>query len=256
MGFLHAGHLSLVASARAENELVLASLFVNPTQFGANEDLASYPRDVPRDLELLRQAGCDMAFVPKPHEIYPRGFDTWVEPGAVAAPLEGAHRPGHFRGVATVVLKLFGITEPTRAYFGQKDAQQLAVIRAMVRDLNWPVTVVGCPTVREPDGLAMSSRNIHLAPAERRAAAVLYRALVAARDAWLDGQRDGGALRAIMSATLVGEPLARPDYVSVADPDSLAELNTVSGRAVLSLAVRIGRTRLIDNLLLDPRAEG
>jgi pantoate--beta-alanine ligase len=255
MGFLHEGHLSLVRRAGTENDLVVASLFVNPAQFGANEDLAAYPRDLPRDLGLLRQAGCAMAFAPRPHDMYPRGFDSWVEPGAVAARLEGAHRPGHFRGVATVVLKLFGIVEPTRAYFGQKDAQQLAVIRAMARDLNLPVAVIGCPTVREPDGLAMSSRNVYLSPAERRAATVLSRALLAARSAWGAGARDADALRAVMATTLAEEPLARPDYVSVADPDTLVELDTVAGRAVLSLAVRIGRTRLIDNLLLDPHGE-
>lgn len=252
MGALHAGHLSLVRQARAENGLVAASIFVNPSQFGAGEDLASYPRDLPGDLELLAATGCDVVFAPAPEEVYPPGFDTWVAPGAVAAPLEGAARPGHFRGVATVVLKLLHILEPSRAYFGQKDAQQLAVIRAMVRDLNVAVEIVGCPTLREEDGLAMSSRNRYLAPDERRAATVLYRALAAGRAAHQAGEADAHLLRAAMGRVLDAEPLARPEYVSVADPDTLAELDTVAGRALLSLAVRIGRTRLIDNLLLDP----
>jgi pantoate--beta-alanine ligase len=248
MGFLHEGHLSLVRRARTDNDRVVASIFVNPTQFGPSEDLTSYPRDLSRDLQLLAGAGCDMAFVPSDEEMYPAGFDTWVEVGAVAAPLEGERRPGHFRGVATVVMKLLQIISPTRAYFGEKDAQQLAVIRAMVRDLDVPTEVVACATVREPDGLAKSSRNTYLGPEQRTAATVLYRALTSARRAWERGERSAEALRRIMLATLSSESLAQVDYVSVADPDTMQELAVVPDEAILSLAVRIGRARLIDNV--------
>jgi pantoate--beta-alanine ligase len=250
MGFLHEGHIALVRRARDENAHVAASIFVNPSQFGPREDLGAYPRDLPRDLAMLAAAGCDMVFVPEAAEMYPPGFQTWVEVGAVGAPLEGARRPGHFRGVATVVAKLLGIVQPARAYFGQKDAQQLAVIRTMVRDLDLPVAVVGCPTVREADGLALSSRNVYLGPAERAAAPVLYRALGAARDAWRSGERSAERLRQAMRAVLDAEPLADTDYVSVADPLTVDELTTVTGGALLSMAVRIGRARLIDNLTL------
>lgn len=251
MGFLHEGHLSLVRRAKAECGLAAASIFANPAQFNRPEDLASYPRDLPRDLELLAGAGCDLVFAPAPAEVYPPGFDTWVLPGAIAAPLEGAHRPGHFRGVATVVLKLLNLFQPGRAYFGQKDAQQLAVIRRLALDLNLPLEIVGCPTVREADGLAMSSRNSRLGPAERAAAPVLYRALTAARSAWLAGETEAEGLRRTMRAVLAAEPLARPDYVSVADPLNLAELDRATAGAILSLAVDIGPARLIDNLVLD-----
>jgi pantoate--beta-alanine ligase len=252
MGFLHAGHVSLMTRARPENARVAATIFVNPKQFGPREDLAAYPRDLPRDLALLEAAGADAVFVPEAEAMYPAGFDTYVEVGAVAGPLEGARRPGHFRGVATVVAKLLNIVQPTRAYFGQKDVQQLAVIRAMVRDLDMPVEIVACATVREADGLAMSSRNTYLGPAERAAAPVLYRALTTARAAWRGGERDGDALRRLMQDVLAAEPLAEVDYVSVADPRTLAELETVAEGAVLSMAVRIGRARLIDNIALDP----
>jgi pantoate--beta-alanine ligase len=198
----------------------------------------------------LAAAGCDALWAPPPEEVYPPGFDTWVEPGAVAEPLEGARRPGHFRGVATVVLKLLNVWQPERAYFGRKDAQQLAVIRAMARDLDLPVAVLGCATVRAADGLALSSRNSYLDAAERRAAPVLYRALAAAEAAWAGGQTDAERLRQAALAVLAGEPLAEVDYVSVADAETLAELETVSGPALVSGAVRIGRTRLIDNLTL------
>jgi pantoate--beta-alanine ligase len=254
MGFLHEGHLSLVRRARAENDRVAASIFVNPTQFGPREDLASYPRDLQRDERLLADATCDLVLVPDRAAIYPPGFETFVEPGAVAAPLEGAQRPGHFRGVTTVVLKLLHIFEPTRAYFGEKDAQQLAVIRRMVRDLDVPVEVVGCPTVREPDGLALSSRNTYLGPEERQAATVLHRALCAARDLWRSGERDADALRRAMSDVLAAEPLARVDYVSAADPVSLREVDRATGPVLLSMAVFVGRARLIDNLRLEPAA--
>ncbi len=250
MGALHAGHLSLLARARAECDHVAASVFVNPTQFGPYEDLSRYPRDLARDQALLEEGGCDLLFAPGPGEMYPEGFETWVVPGEVAAPLEGERRPGHFRGVATVVLKLLHIALPHRAYFGRKDAQQLAVIRRMVRDLDVPVEVVDCDTVREPDGLALSSRNAYLGPEERRAAPVVYRALRAARDAFRAGERSAEALRETMRRALEAEPLASADYVSVADARSLRELVQVDGPAVASLAVFFGRTRLIDNLPL------
>jgi pantoate--beta-alanine ligase len=251
MGYLHAGHLALVERARAENERVAVSIFVNPLQFGPQEDLARYPRDLERDLGLLVALGVALVFAPAPEELYPSGFATTIDAGPVAAPLEGAARPGHFRGVATVVAKLFNIVQPDRAYFGQKDAQQVAVIRRMTRDLDLPVRIVVCPTVREPDGLALSSRNVYLQGPERAAAPVLYRALGAARDDYAAGTRDAEALRARLRAVFAAEPLARPEYVSVADPETLAELDTVGpGGALLSLAVRIGATRLIDNLLV------
>jgi pantoate--beta-alanine ligase len=250
MGYLHRGHRSLVERARAENTHVAASLFVNPTQFAPTDDLARYPRDLQRDTDLLEEVGCDLLFVPTPAEIYPPGFETFEEVGPVAAPLEGAHRPGHFRGVATVVLKLLNIVQPHRAYFGQKDAQQLGVIRRLVRDLDVPVEVIGCPTVREPDGLALSSRNSYLGPEDRAAATVLSRALRAAQELWRQGVHDAGALRHAMEKVLAQEPRARPDYVSVADPDTFVELDRVPGRALLSLAVRVGPARLIDNVIL------
>jgi pantoate--beta-alanine ligase len=253
MGFLHAGHVSLVERARRENDHVAVSLFVNPTQFGPAEDLARYPQDLPRDRALLEQAGCDLLFVPGVADIYPHGPGTTVDTGEVSHPLEGERRPGHFAGVATVVLKLLNIVQPHRAYFGQKDAQQLGVIRTMVRDLDVPVEIVGCPTVREPDGLALSSRNSYLDAADRQAAPVLYRALLAARRLWEDGERSGEVLRQAMRRVLAEEPRARVDYVSVADPLTFRELEALSGPALLSLAVHVGRARLIDNLVLLPR---
>lgn len=254
MGFLHEGHLALVRRARAELPFVAVSIFVNPTQFGPNEDLSRYPRDMPRDLALLEAEGVDLVFAPPPHEIYPPHFGTMIDVGPIAEPLEGAARPGHFRGVATVVCKLFNIMQPQRAYFGQKDAQQTLVIRRMVADLNLPVDVVICPTIREPDGLAMSSRNVYLAPAERRAATVLIRALRAAEERYQAGERSGDALRSLMRSVLDTEPLARPEYVSVADLESLHEVTTLAQTALASLAVRIGTTRLIDNLILGASA--
>jgi pantoate--beta-alanine ligase len=250
MGALHQGHLSLVRRARAECDHVAASLFVNPTQFGPREDLSRYPRDLPRDRRLLEETGCDLLFAPSPAEMYPEGFDTRVEPGAVAAPLEGERRPGHFAGVATVVLKLFHVFEPTRAYFGQKDAQQLAVIRKMAKDLDVNVELVACDTVREPDGLALSSRNAYLSPEERAAAPVVYHALEAARKRFDAGERDAASLREAMLEVLAAEPLAKPDYVSVADPLTLRELERAEEGALVSLAVRFGGTRLIDNVVL------
>ncbi len=257
MGALHRGHLALVQQAKAENDHVVASIFVNPTQFGPNEDLSRYPRDLDRDLALLAPLGVDVVWVPTADEMYPPDFQTWVTVEAVGAPLEGKHRPGHFKGVATVVAKLFNAFTPDRAYFGQKDAQQAAVIRRMVHDLNFPLEVRICPTVREPDGLALSSRNAYLSPAERQAATVLHRALSAAQQAFAEGAAagtgaDADLLRAIMSSTLASEPLAREEYVSVADPETLAELELVDPQrgALLSMAVRVGQTRLIDNCLV------
>jgi pantoate--beta-alanine ligase len=250
MGYLHAGHIALVERARAENSAVAATIFVNPTQFGPNEDLTRYPRDLPRDLHMLEQAGTDLVFVPSVAEMYPEGFHTSVEVEGITRVLEGAVRPGHFKGVATVVCKLLNIVDAERAYFGQKDAQQTIVVRRMVRDLNMRTRIVVVPTVREPDGLALSSRNTYLSPTERAAAPVLYRSLRAVEAAWHSGERNGDRLREIMSAVLAGEPLAQADYVSVADPETLEELSNVRDRALVSLAVRLGRTRLIDNLML------
>ena len=250
MGYLHDGHLSLVACARAQNAATAASIFVNPTQFGPNEDLARYPRDLPRDLALLEAAGVDLVFVPEAGEIYPPGFTTAVEVRGVTDVLEGAVRPGHFAGVATVVAKLFNIVQPTWAYFGQKDAQQCVVIRAMVRDLDLPVEVVVAPTVREADGLALSSRNSYLTPEQRAVAPAIYRGLSAAKALFDAGERDADALRQAVRAVIEAEPQLAIDYVSVADPETLRELTRVASRALASIAVRLGTTRLIDNLLL------
>jgi pantoate--beta-alanine ligase len=255
MGYLHEGHLSLVRRARVESASVVASIFVNPAQFGPQEDLATYPRDLPRDLELLETAGCDLVWTPTPEIMYPPGYQTWVTVEEIAQPLEGRMRPGHFRGVATVVAKLFNAVQPQRAYFGQKDAQQLAVIRRMTRDLDFPVEIVGCPTVREADGLAMSSRNSYLDREERQAATVLSRALGAAKTRYEQGERDAEQLRQAMLAELAREPLARVQYVSCADPDSLQELQGKVERALLSMAVYIGKTRLIDNIVLSKGGE-
>jgi pantoate--beta-alanine ligase len=253
MGYLHAGHISLVDMARRQNSLVAVSIFVNPTQFGPHEDFARYPRDMERDLSLLRDAGVDWVFAPSVGKMYPGSYSTYVDVEGITTVLEGAVRPGHFRGVATVVSKLFNIAQPTRAYFGQKDAQQVAVIRRIVADLNFPLEIVVVPTMREPDGLAMSSRNVYLSTEERQAALVLYRSLTAAQELWNAGERRGSALRAAMQRVLDDEPLARPDYVSVTDPLTLQELDD-SGQAreaLASLAVRIGKTRLIDNFILS-----
>lgn len=251
MGYLHEGHLSLVRRAKAECGAAAVSIFVNPTQFGSNEDFARYPRDPERDLALLREAGADWVFLPEVETMYPPGATTAIDVGGVTGMLEGAVRPGHFRGVATVVAKLFNIVQPSRAYFGQKDAQQCVVIRRMVRDLDMSLDVVVCPTVRETDGLAMSSRNAYLKPAERQAATVLYRALCAAEARYADGERGAAALRETVRAVLATAPHDAVDYVSVADPETLAELDRVGPLgALLSLAVRFGGTRLIDNIAL------
>ncbi|MEO8273306.1 MAG: pantoate--beta-alanine ligase [Chloroflexota bacterium] len=247
MGWLHAGHRELIARARAENATTVVSIFVNPRQFGDPADLEQYPRNESRDVAISGEEGADLVFAPSVEEVYPPGNDTTVHVGAVSQPLEGAARPGHFDGVATVVAILFNLVGADRAYFGQKDAQQLLVIRRMAADLAIPIEVVAHPTVREPDGLAMSSRNVHLSPAERAAAPVVRRALLAAREAWLNGERSADALRERMRAELSEEPLAQPDYVSAADATTLAELERIDGPALLSTAVRFGSTRLIDN---------
>lgn len=251
MGYLHEGHISLARRAREECQSVVASIFVNPTQFGPTEDLSKYPRDLKRDLSLLESAGVDLVWTPDNETMYPPGFSTWVEVEGLTKPLEGASRPGHFRGVTTVVTKLFHAVQPQRAYFGQKDAQQAAVIRKMTRDLNFPIEIVVCPTVREADGLAMSSRNSYLSAEERQSATILFRALTAAKSAYERGERSADALRKIMADTLASEPRAQMQYVSCADYDTLEELETVTGKTLLSMAVFIGKTRLIDNFVLE-----
>jgi len=250
MGFLHAGHISLVRQAHQECASTVVSIFVNPTQFGPKEDLAAYPRDLKHDLALLTPEGVDLVWAPTPEIMYPAGYQTWVTVDEVSLPLEGGMRPGHFRGVATVVAKLFNAIQPQKAYFGQKDAQQAAVIRRMALDLHFPLEVVVCPTLREPDGLAMSSRNVYLSSEERRAATILYRSLTTARTAFEQGERDTSHIRAIMMDILNSEPVARPQYVSCADLNTMQELEIIADRALLSMAVYIGKTRLIDNIIL------
>jgi pantoate--beta-alanine ligase len=250
MGALHEGHLTLVRKARAANDHVFVSIFVNPTQFGPNEDFTAYPRDIDRDIALLEAEGVEYVFLPPVEEIYRPGAETFVDVGPITARLEGAIRPGHFRGVATVVLKLLNIVQPTRAYFGRKDAQQLVVIRSLVRDLDVDVEIVPVDTVREPDGLAMSSRNAYLNPVERKAALSLHEALELAREMWTRGARDAGAFRSRMRELIEAEELARIDYVSIADPETLEEVDRIQGAVLVSMAVRIGKTRLIDNIFL------
>jgi len=250
MGFLHEGHLSLVKRACEQSASVVVSIFVNPTQFAPTDDLDAYPRDLEHDTQLLREAGVNLLWVPTPEEMYPPGFQTWVEAGEITKPLEGARRPGHFRGVTTVVAKLFNAVQPQLAFFGQKDAQQVAVIRRMVRDLNMPIEIIASPIVRERDGLAMSSRNTYLSETERQAAVVLYKSLSATQAAYEKGERNADKLRSIMEGIIKTEPLARPEYISCADYDSLEELGIVSGKTLLSMAVYLGSTRLIDNMVL------
>ncbi|MET0772082.1 MAG: pantoate--beta-alanine ligase [Candidatus Limnocylindrales bacterium] len=247
MGWLHEGHRSLMQRARAEDATTVVTIFVNPRQFGDAADLERYPRSEARDLAICEEEGVDLVWAPPVDEVYPPGFDTTVSVGGIALPLEGAARPGHFDGVATVVAILFALVGAEHAWFGQKDAQQVMVIRRMARDLALPTQVIACPTVREPDGLALSSRNVHLSPEQRAAAPVLHRALVAAREAHAGGERSADVLRSLMRGTIAAEPLADLDYVSVADGETLAELERVDRPALLSLAVRFGTTRLIDN---------
>jgi pantoate--beta-alanine ligase len=249
MGWLHAGHRSLIARARDECGAVAVSIFVNPRQFDDPADLAKYPRGQARDLALCADAGADLVWVPSVDDVYPPGFDTSVTVDRLTLPLEGAARPGHFAGVSTVVAILFGVVRPDRAYFGEKDGQQLRVIDRMARDLGM-TEVVRCPTVREPDGLALSSRNVHLGADDRAAAPVIHRALLAGRAAWASGERDAAVIRGRVGDVLAMEPRADVEYVSCADDATLAELERIQGPAMLSLAVRFGATRLIDNIRL------
>ena len=250
LGYLHEGHLSLVRRAKAENPIVMSSIFVNPTQFGPQEDLASYPRDFPRDLKMLEDEGTDFVFMPSAEEMYPPRYSTWVDVEKVTERLEGAVRPGHFRGVATVVTKIFNIMQPTRSYFGQKDAQQCAVIKKFVSDLNMNVEIVICPTLRELDGLAMSSRNTYLKPEERKAAVVLSQSLKLAEDLWSKGEKDAETIRRKMKELIQKQPLANIDYISIADNETLEELDVVKPPALVSLVVKIGKPRLLDNTIL------
>ncbi len=249
MGYLHAGHASLLAAARRDTDVVVASIFVNPLQFGPTEDLAAYPRDLPADTAVAEAEGVDLLFVPSGEEMYPHGeVHTTVTVGVVAAPLEGQARPTHFAGVATVVAKLFSIVGPCRAYFGEKDFQQVAVVRQMVHDLSIPVAVVACPTLREPDGLAMSSRNAYLTDAERAAAPVVHAALQVGRMAVDAGERDPAKVSALMADLIQAEPLAQLDYAEVVDARSLQVVEPLAGELRLLAAVRFGKARLIDNL--------
>jgi pantoate--beta-alanine ligase len=250
MGYLHEGHLVLARQARAENASVVASIFVNPTQFGPREDFKEYPRDPQRDLALLEKEEVDVVFMPSVDEVYPPSFNSWVEVGRIAQRLEGASRPGHFRGVATVVARLFNIVQPDRAYFGQKDAQQLLVVKNMVAELNMKLEVIGVPTVREPDGLAMSSRNTYLNPEERKAALVLYQALMLAQRLCSQGEKDAKLIRQQMRELIQKQPLAEIDYISIAYAETLDELDEVKPPTLVSLAVKIGKTRLIDNIVV------
>jgi len=253
MGALHAGHMSLVRAALAECQPVIASIFVNPTQFGPREDFQKYPRTLDSDSKKLEEAGVDYLFAPEASDIYPPGFRTWVNVEGLSERLEGKARPGHFRGVMTVVLKLLEIVQPRKAFFGRKDAQQARIIRQMARDLHLDSEIVVCPIFREPDGLAMSSRNAYLKPEERRAAAILFRALDGARISISRGERDALRLTAAMRETLRMEPLAEPEYVELVDAETLEPVTRLRGVCLALLAVRIGATRLIDNMLIEER---
>ncbi len=250
MGYLHQGHLSLVDRARQENERVGVSIFVNPTQFNDPNDLQAYPRNLEQDLSLLAQAGVDLVWTPTPEIVYPAHYQTYIEVEETTQPLEGVSRPGHFRGVTTVVAKLFNVFQPQRVYFGQKDAQQIITVKRMVADLNFNLEVIACPIIREADGLAMSSRNANLSPGARQQATCLYQALLAAKDAFKKGERDGDKLRKIMLDIIKSVTLASVDYVSIADLDSLKELKMIEGGALLSMAVFVGGVRLIDNMMI------
>lgn len=251
MGFLHEGHLSLVRRAQEECASVVVSIYVNPTQFGPHEDLHKYPRNLQHDLELLQTETVDLVWTPGDAIMYPNGYQTWVMVDEVTKPLEGAIRPGHFRGVTTVVAKLFNAVQPHKAYFGQKDAQQVAVLRQMTRDLNFPIEMVVCPTMREPDGLALSSRNVYLNAEERKAAVVLSHGLFTAKSAFENGEHDAATLRRIVQDIVTGQPIVNVQYISCADPDSIKELEGPVKRGLISLAVTIGKTRLIDNVVLS-----
>ena len=253
MGALHEGHLSLVRAARASCDAVAASIFVNPMQFGPNEDLAKYPRSFERDRELLEKEGAELLFAPSVEEMYPAGAVTWVTVEGLSSKLDGRSRPGHFRGVTTVVAKLFHIVEPDAAFFGQKDAAQVAIVRRMVRDLNLPVEIVACPIVREPDGLAMSSRNAYLDPQQRKQALVLHRGLLQVKKSWEEGEREAGKLLTVGRDELSAEKSVRLDYLEIVDPDSLVPVENTAGGALVAVAAFVGLTRLIDNLVL-PRS--
>jgi pantoate--beta-alanine ligase len=256
MGALHAGHLALVERARRECSQIVTSIFVNPTQFGPKEDLAKYPRTFEADSQKLAAAGVDAIFAPQPADIYPPGFRTYVNVENLSDRLEGRSRPGHFRGVATVVLKLFEICQPTYAYFGRKDAQQVRIITQMVRDLNLDVEIVICPIVREPDGLALSSRNAYLSPDERKAALVLNRALTAARDELAAGTRDALSIQSAMQKIFAAEPRAALDYAEIVDADAFEPVTRISRPAYVLIAAFVGKTRLIDNLFIGPSKTG
>ena len=250
MGYLHEGHLELVRQAKSENRAAVATIFVNPTQFGPSEDFKSYPRDLDRDLALLEKVKTDIVFVPSDKEMYAEGYNTWVEVRGITARLEGKSRPTHFQGVTTVCNKLFQIIEPDRAYFGQKDAQQAIVIQRMVSDLNMNLEIVVCPTVRESDGLAMSSRNTYLTKEDRVSAVVLYKSLCLAKDMYEKGERDAAAIKKAMNSQISGVAAAKLDYISIADTGTLDEVEKIRGRVLVSLAVRLGKPRLIDNIIL------
>ncbi len=251
MGYLHEGHLELARRAKSENPVAVATIFVNPTQFGPGEDFKSYPRDLERDLSLLDKVKTDIVFVPSDKEMYPEGYDTWVEVRGITAKLEGKSRPTHFQGVTTVCNRLFNIIEPDRAYFGQKDAQQAIVIQRMVSDLNMNLAIVVCPTVRESDGLAMSSRNTYLTAEERPSAVVLYKSLCLAKDMYDKGEREADVIKKAMDGLISGVPAAKIDYISIADTGTLDEVEIIRGKVLISLAVRLGKPRLIDNIILE-----
>ncbi len=251
MGYLHEGHMSLVRKARIENKTVIVSIYVNPTQFGPNEDLSKYPRNIERDLEMLDKEGADVVFFPEDKDMYPAGYDTWVTVDNLTKPLEGNVRPTHFRGVTTIVTKLFNIVRPTYAYFGQKDAQQALVIKKMAVDLNMNLKVIVCPTIREPDGLAMSSRNVYLSAEQRKAAPVLYKSLQKAQELFESGERKANVILDQMTTLISKEPLGKIDYISISDTETLAPLKTIKKSALVSMAVKFGNTRLIDNVILE-----
>jgi len=251
MGYLHEGHLSLVRRAKAENEFVVVSIFVNPTQFGVGEDYETYPRDLEKDRKLAESAGADVIFHPSVQEVYPQGYKTYVEVEGITSRLCGATRPGHFRGVTTIVGKLFNIVKPDRAYFGQKDAQQVAVIQRMVKDLNMDIEIIPCAIVREADGLAMSSRNTHLNEGERKAAPILSCSLFQAEVMIKNGERDAGRLKEFIAGAIKAEPKARIEYVEIVDAVTLEESEIIRGSILIALAVKFGKTRLIDNIRLE-----
>ncbi|MCX5997407.1 MAG: pantoate--beta-alanine ligase [Chloroflexi bacterium] len=250
MGYLHEGHLELVRVAGRDNPVAVVSIFVNPTQFAPNEDYKAYPRDLDRDLAMLDKVKTGIVFIPDSNEMYAAGYNTWVDVQGITGKLEGKSRPTHFRGVTTVCNKLFNIVRPDKAYFGQKDAQQALVIQKMVADLNMNLEVIVCPTIREKDGLAMSSRNTYLTDSERLSAPVIYRSLCMAGDMFAKGERDSGIIRKAMADLISREPAAKIDYVSIADMQTLDEVDTIKSKALVSLAVRLGKPRLIDNIVL------